>query len=110
MTRHSTTIDPKIDRLQRALQLSTADAHWLASVADEVDAAPGTNVGHSRFAHVVIGADGDTFVVEAGAPPVCLVNHATVLVMPRRAADELAARASRATSTVPPPRVARLAV
>ena len=105
-----TTTDPKIDRIQQSLGLAAEDAHWLASVADEVTADAGTLVGHARFTHVVTDAAGESFIVEAGAPPVRLTSNAPVLVVPRHAAARLTARLAGTARAVPAPRVARVAV
>lgn len=87
-----TRTDPKIDRIHDSwLRLSREDAVWLASVADEVDAAGGTRIGHHRFCHIVLaGADAGT-IVDAGAAAIVLHGRSTVLVLTRDDAARLTA-------------------
>lgn len=98
----STATDPKIDRIQDSwLGLCREDAVWLASVADEVDAAGGTRVGHDRFTHVVLtGADAGV-VVDAGAPPIVLRGPAAVLVLTTHDAARLSDARSRTAAGSP---------
>lgn len=85
------TTDPKIDRIHHSwLGLSREDAVWLASVADEVDASGGTRLGHDRFAHIVLTGVDAGLVVDAGAARAVLRGPATVLVLTRHDADQLA--------------------
>lgn len=97
------TIDPKIDRLRSSwLDLDTADAVWLAGVADEIAAAAGTRIGHPRFVHIVLSGPNAGVTVDAGSSPLELRGPSSVLVLTVSDTRELEDR--RATTTVPAPR------
>lgn len=96
------TTDPKIDRLRASwLDLGTDDAVWLAGVADEVDAAAGTRIGHHRFVHVVLSGPDAGLVVDAGALPVVLRGAGAVLVLRVRDMRELTSRRATTAAATP---------
>lgn len=94
------TIDPKIERIRSSwLDLDTADATWLASIADEVDVAAGTLVGGDhRFTHIVMTGEQAGTRVDPGEPPVSLRDAASILVLTSADAGELDQRCDTAAT------------
>lgn len=102
------TIDPKIDRIRSSwLDLDTADAIWLASVADEVEVPAGTSLRYHRFTHIVMTGDDAGTRIDPGDPPFRLRDAASVLVLTDANAEELDQRRRAATTAH---RVARAAL